>query len=133
MLRRSATRRLRMLLQRRLLWLLCAQKSPLKKNAARRWLISRWRVPEPATDAAAIAVAPEPRLPAERVGRDADLVRDVLVGLPELDKLTAAQRETLEAELVAGACLTEALEASAGRINRLMLAGLMRKLDMCTR
>lgn len=78
------------------------------------------------------ATAPADATPAARVARDAQEVREVLASLPEFNRLSGDQRTTLEKELIDGACLTEALQTAAGRINRLMLAGLMRKLDMCT-
>ena len=50
---------------------------------------------------------------------------------PGLDEASAAERAALIAELERGACVTDALTAALGAINRLTAAALVRGLGGC--
>ena len=69
----------------------------------------------------------------EPVGRSRELVERVLVDLPGIERLDDDAVDRLTEELVAGACLTDALSTAAGRINRHMLAGLCANSTCVTR
>ena len=66
------------------------------------------------------------------IPRDADAVARALSRAPGLGGLSAAQRQELETTILAGTCLTDALNTVAGTINRHTLAVLLRDLKLCS-
>ncbi|MEL7348942.1 MAG: hypothetical protein AAFN17_14390 [Pseudomonadota bacterium] len=63
--------------------------------------------------------------------RPAPVVAAAMADAPGMWAVTAAQRETLTAELEAGACVTDALQGVFGTVNRQMAVALIRRLPNC--
>jgi len=66
------------------------------------------------------------------VPRDAQLVGAALGKAPGLSSLSSAQMTDLQTRIEAGECLTDALKASTGTINRHTLAVLLRSFPLCS-
>ena len=63
--------------------------------------------------------------------RDADLVQNALIDAPGLGRAPQDKKDQLQAALVRGECVTDALKQTFGRVNPHTLVALLETMEMC--
>jgi hypothetical protein len=82
-------------------------------------------------DEAATALSTTPSAGIALTPRSADLVREALADAPGLGRAAQAQKDQLQAALVRGECVTDALKDTFGRVNPHTLVALLENMEMC--
>lgn len=80
---------------------------------------------------AVIEADPAPSEGIALLPRDAELVRIALADAPGLGRAPQDKKDALQAALVRGECVTEALKATFGRVNPHTLVALLENMEMC--